>query len=259
MIKRILILLSLQLLLLLLLLIIANKVLITVTKILCTYINLIISTLTIAAVHVDFTLPAGRKTYQVGENKRRLEVCLTLANVGSYSTDHSLAESVTVKLATSSRLAAKRATTHAAGTNLSGVISNHFCLDMQNMILHTVLVSIHSSTNTRTATANADYTPLSTTLLFPAGSHKWDKNCVNISITDNDLEESVKSFFIDAVIMSPSNGTFGGAAKSNKGSIEVVIIDDEGRGNNGKYEQKLYCWKYVLEHLLYFTSKNIII
>ena len=71
--------------------------------------------------------------------------------------------------------------------------------------------------------------------MFPAGSRKWDKKCVNISITDNDSEDSVRSFFIDAVIMSPSNGTFGGAAKSNKGSTAVVIVDDEGRGNNGKY------------------------
>ena len=53
-----------------------------------------------AAVHVDFLLPPGKLTYEVAEGEGSLEVCLVLANIGSYGLDQTLNTSVIVHLST---------------------------------------------------------------------------------------------------------------------------------------------------------------
>lgn len=82
-----------------------------------------------------------------------------------------------------------------------------------------------------------DYGQLSATVMFPVGSSKWDKQCVNVSIIDNDIINSDKSFSVKAVVVSPGSAKFGGPAQSNSGNIEVIIKDDDGAttvDNNGK-------------------------
>ena len=82
-----------------------------------------------------------------------------------------------------------------------------------------------------------DYLPLSETVTFPVGSSKWDRQCVNISIIDNDIINSDKSFSVKAVVVSPGSAKFGGPVQSNTGSIEIIIKDDDGVttvDNNGK-------------------------
>lgn len=82
-----------------------------------------------------------------------------------------------------------------------------------------------------------DYLPLSATVTFPVGSSKWDRQCVNISIIDNDVIDSDKSFSVKAVVISPGSAIFGGPVQSNTGSTEVIIKDDDGGttvDNHGK-------------------------
>lgn len=54
----------------------------------------------ITAIHVDFSLPAGNMGYKVQEAGSNLEVCLVLANVGSYSLNATLTTPVSVHLST---------------------------------------------------------------------------------------------------------------------------------------------------------------
>lgn len=53
-----------------------------------------------AAIHVDFSLPPGKLTYEVVESAGNLEVCLELANVGSYNRNSTLNTPVSVHLST---------------------------------------------------------------------------------------------------------------------------------------------------------------
>lgn len=53
-----------------------------------------------SAIHVDFSLPAGEMAYKVAEAGSSLEVCLVLANVGSYSLNATLTTPVSVHLST---------------------------------------------------------------------------------------------------------------------------------------------------------------
>ena len=52
------------------------------------------------AIHIDFSPPIGSRTYQVVESAGYLNVCLFLANVGSYDHTATLPVPVTVKLST---------------------------------------------------------------------------------------------------------------------------------------------------------------
>ena len=53
-----------------------------------------------AAIHIDFSPPIGELEYVVSEGDGDLEVCLTLANVGSYTSGMTLTTEVTVQLST---------------------------------------------------------------------------------------------------------------------------------------------------------------
>ena len=53
-----------------------------------------------AAIHVDFSPPTGKLVYEVVEGAGSLEVCLVLANVGSFNKNSTLNTPVTVHLST---------------------------------------------------------------------------------------------------------------------------------------------------------------
>ena len=53
-----------------------------------------------AAIHVDFSPPPGKLTYEVIESAGSLQVCLVLANVGSYDVNATLDIPVSVHLST---------------------------------------------------------------------------------------------------------------------------------------------------------------
>ena len=77
--------------------------------------------------------------------------------------------------------------------------------------------------------AGYDHLPVSTTLEFPAGSTKGTKQCINISIVDDLLAEGKEVFNIHATVNSSSVVLFGGALNSSHGTIEVEILDNDGR------------------------------
>ena len=52
------------------------------------------------AIHVDFSPPTGKLVYEVVEGAGSLEVCLVLANVGSFNKNSTLNTPVTVHLTT---------------------------------------------------------------------------------------------------------------------------------------------------------------
>ena len=53
-----------------------------------------------SAIHVDFALPPGKLAYEVLESDSSMEVCLVLANVGSFDLTSSLDIPVFVHLST---------------------------------------------------------------------------------------------------------------------------------------------------------------
>ena len=53
-----------------------------------------------SAIHMDFALPPGKLVYEVLESESDLQVCLILANVGSFDPSSSLNVSVLVHLST---------------------------------------------------------------------------------------------------------------------------------------------------------------
>ena len=82
------------------------------------------------------------------------------------------------------------------------------------------------------ATPDVDYTPLSTTLVFPVGSNKWHRLCANVPITGNANVNPDRAFGLKAVILSPSSANFGGETQSSAGIINAVIVDDDGVFNS---------------------------
>lgn len=66
-----------------------------------------------SGIHLDFSPPTGKVKYEVLENAGSLEVCLTLANVGSYDSTVNLDTPVTVKLTAIET--ATKATTYPPG------------------------------------------------------------------------------------------------------------------------------------------------
>ena len=77
--------------------------------------------------------------------------------------------------------------------------------------------------------AGYDHLPVSTTLEFPAGSTKGTKQCINISIVDDLLAEGKEVFNIQATVNSSSVVLFGPALNSSHATIEVEILDNDGR------------------------------
>jgi len=89
---------------------------------------------------------------------------------------------------------------------------------------------VHSFTlHSHTATEGEDYGSVSEVVVFPVGSHKHDKQCVTVPIIDDCLVESEESFSMTASILSPNTANIGGAAESSSRSIEVKIVDNDGR------------------------------
>ena len=89
---------------------------------------------------------------------------------------------------------------------------------------------VHSFTlYSHTATEGKDYGNVSKPVVFPVGSHKHDKQCVTVPIIDDCLIELQESFSMTASILSPSTANIGGAVKSSSRSIEVKIVDNDGK------------------------------
>ena len=60
----------------------------------------VFSLLLFIGIHLDFSPPAGKMSFEVKEGAGNLEVCLVLANTGSYDTSATLTTPVTVSLST---------------------------------------------------------------------------------------------------------------------------------------------------------------
>ena len=82
------------------------------------------------------------------------------------------------------------------------------------------------------ATPNTDYIPMSAMLTFPVGSIKWSTQCANVSIINNNDENFDRSLGLRASVISPSAAKFGGEAQSSTGTIEAIIVDDDGKTIN---------------------------
>ena len=73
-----------------------------------------------------------------------------------------------------------------------------------------------------------DYTPISTTLVFPEGSSKWQRLCTNVPIVSNGDIDSDRAFSLRADVLSPSSANFGRSTNSHSGIIDAIIVDDDG-------------------------------
>lgn len=80
-----------------------------------------------------------------------------------------------------------------------------------------------------TATEGEDYGNVSATVVFPVGSRKLDKQCIAVPLIDDCLVEAQESFSMTASILSPSSANIGGDAKSSSRSIEVIVVDNDGK------------------------------
>lgn len=78
------------------------------------------------------------------------------------------------------------------------------------------------------ATPVVDYTPVSTTLVFPVGSSKRRQICASVPIIDNAENDSSRAFSLKAKILSPRSASIGGNARSTASIVEAVIIGDDG-------------------------------
>ena len=78
------------------------------------------------------------------------------------------------------------------------------------------------------AAPDVNYTPLSTTLVFPVGSSRLHRLCANVLITSNRDINPDRVFGLKAVILSPASATFGGSDQRSAGIIDAVIVDDDG-------------------------------
>ena len=108
------------------------------------------------------------------------------------------------------------------------------------------------------ATPGVDYTPLSTTLVFAVGSSKRHRICANVPIVGNREIHSHKSFGLRADILSPSSASFGGSARSSSGTIEAVIVDDDGEDHTSSmypylpiYRSFMIAWMTVIPILVH--------
>ena len=66
-----------------------------------------------------------------------------------------------------------------------------------------------------------------TSLTIPAGSIEGEKHCIEVAIINDYLREGRESFSVEATVSSPTTAGIG-RLKSSTGSIEVIIIDDDG-------------------------------
>ena len=64
--------------------------------------------------------------------------------------------------------------------------------------------------------------------MFPVGSHKRHRLCANLPIAGNTEVNSDKSLSLKAVIVSPNSASFGGSVENSAGTMEVIIVDDDG-------------------------------
>ena len=96
-------------------------------------------------------------------------------------------------------------------------------------IIHTILTCRFEVFECMFIAAGLDYLPVSTTLEFPAGSTKGTKQCISVSIIDDLLSEGEETFNIHAEVNSSSDSRFGGALDSSHGTIEVSILDNDGK------------------------------
>ena len=77
------------------------------------------------------------------------------------------------------------------------------------------------------ASLDDDYIKPVTSLTIPAGSIEGGKHCIEVAIIDDYLKEGRESFSVEATVSSPTTAGIG-RSKSSTGSIEVIIIDDDG-------------------------------
>ena len=77
------------------------------------------------------------------------------------------------------------------------------------------------------ADRNDDYEELLAMLTFPAGSIRGERYCITVSVVDDYLMEGRESFSVEAAPFSTTPAAIG----NNRalGSIEVIVIDDDGR------------------------------
>lgn len=74
-----------------------------------------------------------------------------------------------------------------------------------------------------------DYSLPERLLTVPEGSVRGTKFCTKVDIFDEYLKEGRESFSIEVSSMSNLTVTFGsGRGDSSSGSVEVIIIDDDG-------------------------------
>lgn len=181
---------------------------------------------------MDFSPPPGQLIYEVIEGAGDLEVCLVLANVGSYDINASLETPVSVHITTTQ--SEINHTMHEPGKHES-----------VSSMVHCTYIFLHIFS----ATPAVDYSPLSTTLVFPVGSSKWHSVCANVPIINNGMINSDKSFGLKATILSPSSASFGGSDQSSAGAIDAVIVDDDGMYKvPSKASFVLFMFSLVLHH-----------
>lgn len=67
-------------------------------------------------------------------------------------------------------------------------------------------------------------------LTVPAGSIRGEKHCIEVAIIDDYLKEGRESFSVEATVLSPPSVRIGSnRAQSSTNSVEVIIIDDDGK------------------------------
>ena len=110
-----------------------------------------------------------------------------------------------------------------------------------------------------------DYNTSIDQILFTSGSIKDDRQCFNITIAEDLLDEGNETFFINAEVQAediPNRSghvsgsgqetlsvavNFGGALNSSTGSISVTIIDDDGKY---AYLFLFSCFKFVFYNII---------
>lgn len=80
------------------------------------------------------------------------------------------------------------------------------------------------------AAQNDDYAEPVGLLKTPAGSIRGAKYCIEVGVIEDYLKEGRESFSVEATLLSPPSARIGSnGAQSSTASVEVIIIDNDGK------------------------------
>ena len=175
---------------------------------------------------MEFATEPGARVLRGSEFSGRADICLRLANTGSYNTSDALGEEVVVNLSSMTASGSLLYRLVDTNTRLSTSPGKLIFAHCEGIAIYTVTTSRMYISPSSVAEAGLDFFENTVTITFPVGSRKGDVRCRAVEIIFDYEEEGIEIFAVNADILSPSSAIFGRALQSSSGVIAVLIDDN---------------------------------